>query len=706
MHFKNIPIAYKLGGGFALLVLVILALALYQSRSLDHLATLQKEEMSRTEDISSLAAIGTRLEAVASGVVLAMASQDASALQDRLQAAQTGTREDVARITAMADTPEEKERARAIASAYGALLSFVQDMVLPATREASMDQARFNTLSSSLSRHKEQVKTHLDTLAGSLHEEAVAAKRAAGDQRAAIRSAGLLAAAGGALLGLCIALLISLDIASALRRAVSFASAIAKGDFNAASAITRKDEIGRLVDAMRAIPASLANVRDEFSRVVDEVRIGKLNTRGNETGLVGGYAAIITGANTLADSFMTYIDNVPTPVMAIDADYNVLYLNSPGQAVANVGPSYQGKCHALFKTSDCRTKKCACAKAMQSLTTEQSETDAHPAGLDLEISYSAVPIRDAKGGVAGAFEIVSDQTQIVLAKRKMERVAHEADAISLRVSSAAEELSAQVEQVTSGSNVQRDRMTETATAMEQMNATVMEVARSASSASATASQARETAEEGARIVSDAVNAITEVSTSAVILQKDMEAMGVQAQSISHVMEVINDIADQTNLLALNAAIEAARAGEAGRGFAVVADEVRKLAEKTMGATQEVGKNILAIQDAARKNIKGMDAASVNVNKATDLANESGSALQQIVALVETNAQQIEGIAAAAEQQSATSEQIVRAVGEVSQVIAETNDGMRQSTQAILELAVLSSELKTLIGSLMGNGDAA
>ena len=201
------------------------------------------------------------------------------------------------------------------------------------------------------------------------------------------------------------------------------------------------------------------------------------------------------------------------------------------------------------------------------------------------------------------------------------------------------------------------------------------------------------------LVNKVVHSINSVNTVALALQNNMEELGNQAESIGGVMTVISDIADQTNLLALNAAIEAARAGEAGRGFAVVADEVRKLAEKTMHATHEVGNNILAIQNSARTSIGEVINAVKNIGEATALANASGKALQEIVGLASSNSSVVTSIATAAEEQSATSEEINQAVDEISKLVGDTADGMTQAAIAVQELSQTAQTLKSLLDKL-------
>ncbi|SDK37861.1 methyl-accepting chemotaxis sensory transducer with Cache sensor [Maridesulfovibrio ferrireducens] len=281
----------------------------------------------------------------------------------------------------------------------------------------------------------------------------------------------------------------------------------------------------------------------------------------------------------------------------------------------------------------------------------------------------------------------------------MLQAANQLEGIVDQVTSASEELASQIEESSRGTEIQRERTSESATAMEQMNASVLEVAQNASQAAESAMDAKGNAEEGGKIVADVVSSINAVNTAAEIMASGLNDLGTQAEGISQVITVITDIADQTNLLALNAAIEAARAGEAGRGFAVVADEVRKLAEKTMQATHEVGQAVHAIQAGTRKSIEEMNNAASMVTKSTDLAGKAGDSLHSIVEIVDSTADQVRAIATASEEQSAASEQISRGTEEVNRIAADTAEAMNQSSQAVADLARLSSDLQALIEDL-------
>ncbi|WP_243313391.1 methyl-accepting chemotaxis protein [Fundidesulfovibrio agrisoli] len=317
---------------------------------------------------------------------------------------------------------------------------------------------------------------------------------------------------------------------------------------------------------------------------------------------------------------------------------------------------------------------------------------------------SAQAEREAEAARVATAEAQEAKAQAERAKAEgMLQAANELEGVVEIVTSASEQLSAQVEQSSRGAEHQAQRVGETATAMEEMNATVLEVARNASQAAETSDRARMKAEEGSQVVGRVVEGIGEVQRNSLKLKEDMTELGQQAEGIGRIMSVISDIADQTNLLALNAAIEAARAGDAGRGFAVVADEVRKLAEKTMTATKEVGDAIRGIQQGTQSNVVNVEKAAGIIAEATELAARSGEALREIVTLVDLSSDQVRAIATASEQQSAASEEINRSIEDISRISSETSEGMRQSALAVEELANQAQVLKNLIGQMQAEG---
>lgn len=302
-------------------------------------------------------------------------------------------------------------------------------------------------------------------------------------------------------------------------------------------------------------------------------------------------------------------------------------------------------------------------------------------------------------------ESEKNQSQIKELLGSMTRAASKASDISRKVATSVTQLASQVDDVNHGTGVQRDRMAETATAMEEMNATVLEVAKNASSAAEAAGRARENAQTGADGVRAAVTSIDAIKVQILDLNTSMGELGEQAESIGNIMNVVTDIADQTNLLALNAAIEAARAGDAGRGFAVVADEVRKLAEKTMQATKEVGNAVLTIQEQARSNIKAVETSVEDIVKSTEAATESGKFMSEIVDIVGATAGMVESIATASEEQSAASEEINQAVADVTKVASETAEGMVLASQSLDAMAAMAADLDIVISDMSGQSSS-
>jgi len=265
-----------------------------------------------------------------------------------------------------------------------------------------------------------------------------------------------------------------------------------------------------------------------------------------------------------------------------------------------------------------------------------------------------------------------------------------------QVSAAAAEIAANSDEMASGIDEQTAQITQISAAVEEMSASVIEVARKSGEVSNLSRESGEQADQGGEIVRNTVNEIDAIAQQVNETAQAVAALGEKSQEIGQIINVINDIADQTNLLALNAAIEAARAGEHGRGFAVVADEVRQLAERTTKATEEVGKSIREIQEETQLAVKRMEQGREQVTKGVDLANQAGAALDEIVTGATKVSTEISDIAAAAEEQSATSEEISRTVEQVSTVSRQNAEGASQAASAATQLSANAEELQHLI----------
>lgn len=275
----------------------------------------------------------------------------------------------------------------------------------------------------------------------------------------------------------------------------------------------------------------------------------------------------------------------------------------------------------------------------------------------------------------------------------IKKVAHVTD----KVASASVELSATAEEISKGTDTLTSRASQTAAAVEEMNATVGQVAQNSGKAASLAQDTVKTAQEGGTVVSSTISGMQQLSEAVSNSATIISDLGKSSDQIGEIVRTIEDIADQTNLLALNAAIEAARAGEQGRGFAVVADEVRKLAERTTKATKEIGDMIRQIQHDTRGAVDSMQQGTQKVTAGVDLVNKTGEALSQIVRMVSESADMIRQIAVASEEQSVATQQIASDIENVAKVTKESSSGAHESAKASQDLSQLAVELQGIVG---------
>ncbi len=274
----------------------------------------------------------------------------------------------------------------------------------------------------------------------------------------------------------------------------------------------------------------------------------------------------------------------------------------------------------------------------------------------------------------------------------MRNVAHAAADLSKH----AVVLKGAIDETIDGTNKQAQQAAQIATAAEEMSQTVTEIARNSASASDSAKDAISVAHNGKDVVVQSVDKINSAGSATQELASMIERLNSRVTEIGEIVSVISDIADQTNLLALNAAIEAARAGEQGRGFAVVADEVRKLAERTMKATTEISEKIKAVQVDSGQTAHSMERALSHVTEGVTFMETASESLGHIVSSVQKTADEIAQIAASVEEQSAASEEIARNIEDISHIAKKTQESTEHLKKIFDELNALSQKLKATI----------
>ncbi len=295
-------------------------------------------------------------------------------------------------------------------------------------------------------------------------------------------------------------------------------------------------------------------------------------------------------------------------------------------------------------------------------------------------------------------EISSIIRSIATLQATMREIIGRISQTSQQMITASGKLQSNAGQIAAGTEEVARQTNSVAVASEEMAATSNDIAHNCLSAAENSTRASETARSGAETVKCATNGMERIASRVKETAKTVVELGARSDQIGQIIGTIEDIADQTNLLALNAAIEAARAGEQGRGFAVVADEVRALAERTTRATREISEMIKAIQKETKGAVAAIEEGVAEVEKGTGYSVSSGQALEQILSQINDVTMQVNQIATAAEEQTATTGEITTNIQKITKVVQQTAGGASETAAASSELSRVAEELQRLVGT--------
>ena len=467
---------------------------------------------------------------------------------------------------------------------------------------------------------------------------------------------------------------------------------------------------------IRGISAPLAKLKDHAGRVAQGEFSNVPIRQADEVGQLAEAFNIMVGhIKEKLGMSQGIMRGITLPFAAFDVDCRLTYVNRAMLACWGHSGSpedYLGRNAGEFFYADPH-RETLCDQVMgerheilnYEVTRENFKGQAKRVAMDVS------PLWDLDGTLIGCFTLHRDLTDIHAQQERIaalnERIyqsADEARDISGRQARAFEKLSGQLRTTGDMAEEQARASLAAADGIRAMVEIMSEVAAAAGRAAGDSKSAEEEAGSGVEVVRETIACIARVAEQTAAVAEGMEELGAHAAGIGHILELITDVADQTNLLALNAAIEAARAGEAGRGFAVVADEVRKLAEKTMQATGQVTRAVEEIQRSVSGNGKTTEQMVNVMSESSRRAGQSGEALERIRQMAARTAEGMRAIASAADGQCETSREVSETVDRINALSDETARNMSASAEAVAELSRLARELDAIIEGMRDAGE--
>ncbi len=535
-----------------------------------------------------------------------------------------------------------------------------------------------------------------------------------------------------------------------LNVAAEYVDRISKGDIPEPITDEYQGDFNEIKNNLNLCINALNGLTTEADMLIKAAVEGRLEARGDAAQFSGSYAQLVAGINTTVETLVGHIDAMPAPAVIIDDNFNIRFISKSGAEVVGMSQEHLigQKCYDCFKTGDCRTANCACARAMSTGMSEMGEAEAHPGGRDMIISYTGVPVRNQSGNIVGAMEIIVDQTEIRNAMNTLEGTNQRlqntvtdyvdfvekvgAGNLGVKISmngdehandplivlgknlnlmvdnlkdmtvqtkeaaqslgTAATEIMSATTQQASSSSEQSASISETTTTVDEVK-TISEQSIDRAQEVVDASQRTvEVSRSGKESVQYTIDSMKQIKERVSGIAENILALSGQAQQIGEIITTVNDIASQSKVLALNASVEAARAGEHGKGFAVVAVEVRNLAEQSRQATAQVKTILSDIQNAINATVMATEEGTKVVEQGAMLTTQTQEVIEQLARVIDESAQAATQVMAGGRQQASGIEQVATAMQNINQAMAQSMASTRQAEKAAQNLNELARGL--------------
>ena len=511
-------------------------------------------------------------------------------------------------------------------------------------------------------------------------------------------------------------------LGSPLKQLSEEAAKLTEGDLSFNLDIASNDEIGELTKTMLFVNQTIKGLIDEINQSIRNVLNGNLKYRANTNKLKGDYGKIMEGVNELVEAFVEPLEIASEFLQSASLGEDLKKIEKEYKGEFNIIKNSVNKLHdTLWVVFDGIIKTAGEAK-IGNLDKRVDTSKVQGGWMAImqslnEIVESADSIINEAGGVLSTMatgdltpRITKNYTGKFGAMKN--NINHLGDSLSdlviqlqkaiHTIAASSSEISSTAEILATGIQEQNIQTNEVATAMEQMAHTITKNAHSAAQTAVIAKTSETKANDGSKIVTLTINKMKDIAEVVKDSAANIAKLGDSNNKIGEIINVINNIADQTNLLSLNAAIEAARAGESGKGFAVVADSVGKLAIGTAGATKQIADMIREIQSNTEKAVQAMEKGTMEVQGGIELADNAGTSLQHILGGIDELLNMVNQIANASEQQSLASEDISRSISKISQVSSDSTRNIEDVAHTVSDLARMTENLTLLVSHFKVN----